>query len=219
MAMKNLLLSGGIYHPFAETSAAVAAHLDTLGIASEILPVREGLARLATGQFDLLTINALAFSMTQADKYAPLRAKWAYIPGESDKAAIRDHLSSGRALLGLHTAAICFDGWDEWPVMLGAGWTWGRSFHPAPGYVDVSGAEAFTVWDELYCDLALDADTEVMASARSPEVALPQPVLMRKGKAAYLTLGHDMTACCNPGYRLLLDRAVQASLGISGGNA
>ena len=63
---RNLILSGGIYHPFAETSIAIAAHLQSLGITSEVATVVQGLERLGMETFDLVTVNALAFSMTSS---------------------------------------------------------------------------------------------------------------------------------------------------------
>lgn len=212
MTRRNLILSGGIYHPFAETSAAIASTLGDQGIASEIMPVREGLARLGEASFDLLTVNAIAFTMTQAEKYAPLRARHAFAPSEANRAAIRAHLNRGGGLLGLHTAAICFDGWEEWPALLGAGWVWGRSHHPMPEYVAVGGDAPFTVWDELYCDMALAPGTEVLATATSESISEPQPILTRNGRSVYLALGHDLTACLNDGYRRLLSRAARLAL-------
>ena len=37
MTLRNLILSGGIYHPFAETSAIIAGQLASLGLQSDIL--------------------------------------------------------------------------------------------------------------------------------------------------------------------------------------
>ncbi len=212
MSVRNLLLSGGIYHPFAETSEAVAGILSSQGIETTVLPVAEGLSRLAGEHFDLLTINALAFSMTQAEKYGPLRDRHAFATRPEDRAAILAHMARGGGLLGLHTAAICFDGWDEWPVLLGAGWVWGMSHHPMPEYVTVEGAGGFALWDELYCDLAIDPDTEVLATATSQSVAAPQPVLTRKDRAVYLSLGHDLTGVSSPGYAGMLKRAARLAL-------
>lgn len=218
MTVRNLLLSGGIYHPFAETSAVVARHLSRTGVETTVLPVREGLARLAEEPFDLLTVNALAFSMTQAEKYAPLRARFAFAASAEDRAAIRAHMDRGGGLLGLHTAAICFDGWDEWPAILGAGWVWGASHHPMPEYVTVSGAHGFTLWDELYCGLALASGCEVLATATSESVSDPQPVLTRKGRAIYLALGHDLTGVSTEGYAGMLTHAAQLAVtGTEGG--
>ena len=52
--MRNLLLTGGIGHPFADAAPALAAILDAVGIRSEVTTdIEGGLARLASGGFDL----------------------------------------------------------------------------------------------------------------------------------------------------------------------
>ena len=82
-----------------------------------------------------------------------------------------------------------------------------------PEYVTVGGEAPFTVWDELYCDMTLAPETAVLATATSETVAEAQPILTRKGRAVYLALGHDLTACVNDGYRRLLARAADLALG------
>ena len=213
MTARNLLLSGGIYHPFAETSASIAGHLGGIDIASEIVDVDTGLTRLQTERFDLVTVNALAFSMVQAEKYEPLRDRYAFSPSETQQSALRAHLERGGALLGLHTAAICFDTWPDWPHLLGAGWIWGRSHHPAPDYLTVaSGDDRFIVWDELYCDLEIGPDSTVLATATVDGIDQPQPVMSAQKGVAYLALGHDLTATANSGYAGLLKRAAGLAL-------
>ena len=215
--MRNLLLSGGIYHPFAETSSAIAACLEAQGIRSEIVGVAEGLTRLAEEPFDLVTINALAFSMTQAEKYAPLRDAFAFEISPEQQRALEDHVRAGRGLLGLHTASICFDTWPGWGDVLGAQWVWGQSGHPMPDYLTVQhGPTAFTVWDELYQGLRLHPETRVHATARLRVGGGDEPVLTQKGRAVYLALGHDMTAVSNPGYATLLRTAAAMTLPAGG---
>ncbi len=212
--MKNLMLSGGIFHPFAETSHCIAGYLDRLGIHSEIVGVQDGFDRLQSEVFDLVTINALSWSMTQDDKYLPFRDEFAFSPTATDRAAFETHLAGGGGLLGLHTAAICFDSWPEWPSILGVGWVWGQSHHPMPNYVRIEGhGEAFDIWDELYCDLTLDPDTQVLATGTVAGVSTSQPVLTTKGRSVYLALGHDMTATGNHNYEQLLANAVKIALG------
>ena len=209
----NLLLSGGIFHPFAETSERVAALLGGFGIHSEIRGVAEGLEALRARTFDMVTVNALAFSMTQAEKYTHLRAAHAFVPSRADRAALRDHAARG-AILGLHAAAICFDEWDEWADMLGAGWVWGRSHHPMPGYVDVNGsAGRARLWDEIYCDLQIANDAQVVATGTTDGIDEPQPVLVARSGAAYFSLGHDLTGMAAPGYAPLLSQAAGLALG------
>jgi|AntAceMinimDraft_12_1070368.scaffolds.fasta_scaffold04072_6 hypothetical protein len=210
MTLTNLVLSGGIFHPFDETSARIAAHLETLGLKSEILPVREGLARLKTARFDLLIVNALAFTMTQHEKYASLRASHAHAITEVEKTTIHAHMATGGMLLGLHTAAICFDDWPEWNDYLGVTWRWGTSHHPPPCPVHVTADTPFDTVDELYCDMTLAPSAEVLATATCDTIPTPQPVLVRHGNATYLALGHDGPACNNPGYLRLLTQAAQS---------
>lgn len=210
---RNLLLSGGIYHPFAETSAAVAERLETNGIRTDILGVAEGLTRLEDRSYDLVTVNALAFSMTQAEKYAPLRDAFAFEIGPSQRAALERHVASGRGLLGLHTAAICFDTWAGWGDLLGARWVWGRSGHPMPDYLTVHHAgQSFTVWDELYQGMSLHPETQVLATAQLRSGSAPEPVLTRKGRAVYLALGHDMTCVGTDHHAAMLREAVALAM-------
>jgi hypothetical protein len=212
--MRNLILSGGIYHPFAETSACVADHLGALGIRSDVESVADGFERLGRESFDLVTVNALAWSMTQAGKYQPFRARYAFDPSPQDREALCAHAERGGGILGLHTAAICFDTWPQWASLLPAHWVWGQSHHPVPGYMSVEGCgEAFTVWDELYCDLVVPPDAQILARAHSPEVETPQPVLIARGRSVYLALGHDLTAVLNTGFQALLAQAASIATG------
>ncbi|MCR9137378.1 MAG: ThuA domain-containing protein [Alphaproteobacteria bacterium] len=214
---RNLILSGGIYHPFTETSTAVADQLAALEITSEITGVAEGLRRMQNEAFDLVTINALAFTMTQADKYAPLRAEFAFDIDEQGKRALREHLNARRGLLGLHTAAICFDTWPEWGDLLGAAWIWGQSNHPAPGYLTVThGARSFQVWDELYCGLQLQPETRVLATARPASGGEDQPILTAKENAVYFALGHDLTSVMSSDYAELLRLAARRAMSPTG---
>ena len=212
--MRNLILSGGIFHPFAETSASVADHLQGVGVTSVMQDVQTGFEALRNENFDLVTVNALSWSMEQANKYEPFRARYAFAPSYADRRAMQRHITSGGGLLGLHTAAICFDRWSEWPHILGAGWVWGQSHHPPPGTVAVADASGeFEVWDELYCAMTVAPDADVLATGRADGVDDAQPVFTLKGRSAYLALGHDLTATANPGYRRLLLAAAQRALG------
>lgn len=212
MSVSNLILSGGIAHPFDETSELIARQLEPLGIRSDILPVPQGLERLGETAYDLLTINALAFSMTQDEKYAPQRAAHGFAITEGQKHTIRAHLAAGGKLLGLHTAPICFDDWPEWREYLGITWQWGVSHHPQPCPVRVNADPPFDTVDELYCAMAVHPDAEVLVTATCDSVTDAQPILLRHGNAAYLALGHDATAVQAPGYARLLTQAVGALL-------
>ncbi len=224
---RNLILSGGIFHPFETTSALVAEILAGAGIDSEVVPVDAGLRRLGAGErFDLLTFNCLSWSMTQHDKYAPYRDEYAREIGSAERAGITAHLAAGRGMLGLHTAAICFDDWPDWGDLLGARWVWGGSGHPPPGPLRVTpepghalteGLGAFAVEDELYGGMELTGDVRVLArataddsAADAPHDSAAQPVLTVRapaGRVVYDALGHDERSFAVPERRQMLQRA------------
>lgn len=221
---RALVVTGGIFHDFADSGAALAGLLSGAGFeADHIHGAAAGLDRFAAAPVDLLVLDALAWSMTQHAKYQPYRAEFAYDIPAPVRAAILAHLARGGGLLGLHTAAICFDTWPDWGAILGATWVWGRSHHPAPGPVAVAltrtehpltqGLADFTVQDELYCALDLAADARVLAHASTPGVDTAQPVLTVRqagpGRAVWSALGHDTASITAAPHRALLARAAR----------
>jgi type 1 glutamine amidotransferase len=224
---RNLLLTGGIFHPFEETSPAVADLLAPLGVETTIFEdVEEGLALLDAGGHELLTVNCLRWTMTQAEKYEPFRAQWAMSLSPAGRAAILRHLARGGGLLGVHTACICFDDWPEWRDALGVGWVWGRSFHPPLGPIDVrargdhpavTGARGFTVVDEVYTDLDRAPGAEVVLEARTQPDGAWTPVGVAQtvgaGRALWLGLGHDVASLRAPEMARILRRGALWCLG------
>jgi hypothetical protein len=221
-APRALIVTGGIYHPFEETGPLVAEQVAAAGLVPEVVHgAAEGLDRFAAEGADLLVLHCLVFTMTQAEKYAPLRAAYAYEAPARVREAITEHLAASRGLLGLHTAAICFDTWPEWGGVLGAGWVWGASHHPPPGPMRVSvhaghpvtqGIGDFDTEDELYCGLRLAPDAEVLATATAATVPEAQPVLTLReapGRAVYSALGHDAAAFAPAPHRRLLQQAAR----------
>jgi len=135
--MRNLILTGGIYHDFADSTPTLERVLAEVGVVSEsTTDIGAGLERLAQGGHELLTVCALRWSMTQP-KFADQREAWALSLSAPQRQAILDHVAAGRGLLVLHTGAICFDDWPQWRELVGAGWTWGHSHHPPHGPVSV----------------------------------------------------------------------------------
>ena len=202
-SFNNLILIGGISHNFGSAAAALADVLSPLGIASQMEEDMEaGLLSLATRPPDLLTIYALRWEML-GEKYDPYRDTEAYSPSPQARQALSNFVLNGGALLGMHTACICFSDWPQWGELLGGKWVWGQSWHPPLETVSVSPEPtsknseltSFAVTDELYTCLAVSTDVTVMAVAHSDAVPEPQPVMWRykpgRGRVVFDSLGHD----------------------------
>ena len=221
---KNLIIKGGIYHPFDETSEALADLLAPLGIESEITLDIEGALADLSG-YDLVTMNCLRWRMIQHEKYIPFRDEWAMELSETARQSLKNHVQGGGGLLGLHTASICFDTWPEWRDLLGAMWQWGKSHHPEIGDINVSvdpdahvlvnGLEDFELFDEIYHHLDAAPGAVPMLSAEAEEG--PQPLLFAheagQGRSVYSSLGHDAVSMRHPTHSRLLQRAACWALG------
>jgi len=221
---QNLILVGGIFHDFHATAKALATVLAPMGIESRIeADLDAGIASLADNPVDLLTINALRWEMT-GEKYDPYRETEAYSPPHETRMAVEAHLQSGSALLGLHTASICFSDWPEWGSLLGGRWVWGTSWHPQPETVTVlpdkdnalADLPSFEVHDELYTDLLLEPDTQVLAHGRSAAMPTSQPIVwshrVGAGRVIYDALGHDSESLSHPAHAQLLRETVSWAL-------
>lgn len=224
MSRRNLILVGGIFHDFHASAEALADVLEPLGIESRIeADIDAGLASLEEEPVDLLTVNALRWEMI-GEKYDPYRETEAYSPPTQTRAAFEQHLQSGGALLGLHTASICFSDWPEWGTLLGGRWVWGTSWHPQPEAVSVvpdkdaalAHLPAFEVHDELYTDLSLEPGVQVLAHAHSLAMPKPQPIVwshtVGPGRVIYDALGHDSESLCHPVHAQLLRESVEWAL-------
>ena len=76
MAGRAIIYSDGYSHPFAETSPILADLARGHGWSAAIEPSLDGVFARLEGD-DLLVVNALRWSMTQHEKYAPDRDQWA----------------------------------------------------------------------------------------------------------------------------------------------
>jgi type 1 glutamine amidotransferase len=221
---KNLIIVGGVFHDFHASAETLANVLAPLGIESRIeADLDAGLESLAKNPVDLLTINALRWEMV-GEKYDPYRETEAYSPPSKTRAAFAAHLRSGGALLGLHTASICFSDWPEWASLLGGHWVWGTSWHPQPESVTVTPANnaslshlpPFEVHDELYTDLSLEPSVTVLARGHSKAMPTPQPLVwshtVGAGRVIYNALGHDSESLSHPSHAQLLRESVKWAL-------
>ena len=212
---RNLILTGGIQHDFAAAAIALARCLEPAGVTSTISEDFDGYwQRIAAGEFELVTIYALRWRMTQRAKYAPHRARWAYELPDLGRNALVTHVQRGGGLLGLHTAALCFDTWDAWPQLLGAGWQWDASHHPDVGPMQVEstaathpitmGIKPFATVDETYHQL------DVRTAAPALLSSMNQPLLWAHefgaGRVVYDALGHDAAAVTQQEHARVLRR-------------
>jgi type 1 glutamine amidotransferase len=224
VTIRNLVVSGGPLHDFAATTTALVALANAEAIASEVpLDPTAALDRLADAPgFDLVTINALLWSMPAA-RHAPLRDGWSHRLADEQTEALVAHVVGGGGLLACHTAAICFDGDPRWRSLLGASWDWDRSHHPPLGPASVvrtaAGAdhpitaptEDFETTDEIYAQLAHDDDVEPLLT--SAVDGTDQPVLwtrtVGRGRVVVDLLGHDRDAVTHPAHAAIVRRALR----------
>lgn len=219
--MRNLLLTGGLYHDFERSADTLAGVLQDVGVNSDVsTDIKGGLAELARGDHDLLTVYALRWTMPQ-DKFAEQRAQWALSLGAVQREAIVRHLQARRGLLVLHTGAICFDDWPQWRELVGAGWTWGHSYHPPHGPVGVrmtqashpitAGLPAFEFDDEAYTQMDLVPGLEPLAEVKAAAQDSWSPCLWARelgaGRLVYDALGHDSASFSHPVHRRIVQRA------------
>lgn len=219
-----ILYTGGLNHPSAAILPAWRALLGEAGFsvtASEDLD--EAAAALVAAPQALLVVHALRWTMTQHEKYAPDRPRWAMEPSTAARAVLSAHVRRGGGLLALHTASICFDTWPEWTELLGGSWQWGTSFHPPYGPARATlddshflarGLPGFNVHDEVYAQLQILPDAKVFGWAQSLDGTTappPAPVMWSwensGGRVVYDALGHDGSSMNEPTHRQLIQRA------------
>lgn len=218
MARVRIFSGGGRYgdpwHPFTQTSAAVADILTGAGHGTEV--VRDLPASLTDlGAVDVLVVNA---GGQPTEEIVP-DPEWA--------AAFDDlgrWLNQGGRLLGLHTAANAFPDWPDWPARLGGRWVRGTSFHPErseASFGPCPGAAKHPVWDGLD---TVEADDERYSSMEvAPgSVRLVQHVTdgvtevmgwANGGHVLYDGLGHDARSYESPSRARLLLNEVSWLLG------
>lgn len=215
-----LLLSGtGRYsdpwHPFAETSAAVAGMLEEHGLsvdtADDVDTALEGLQDSAAWP-DLLVVNV------------GLPRDGGTSPGtDAATAGLEAWIAGGRPLLALHCSSTSFADTDSWEKALGGRWVRDVSMHPeyGPAHILLEGSfpvgiPDFTVDDERYSWLRTSPDVVVHARHEHEGHLHPlmwslerdTPAGTATARSFYDALGHDAASYSSLEHRELLTRAV-----------
>ena len=212
------MYTGGWAHPFERTAPVVADVLEPAGVTTQITDSLTTVRRaLELGTFDLFTVYACRFSMLDARYTDEQRAEFAEQIPVDTRNAIEAHIRRGGALLALHTATLCFDDWSGWQQLIGGGWVWGQSFHPAIDAVAVEAAIAhpimhdldeFTVQDEHYRFLDVAADATILAV--TPADGVDHPAIWTAGSRVFVdALGHDERSLLHSAHATVLRRAAR----------
>lgn len=222
---KVLLLSGvGRYadpwHPFPETSAALAGLLREAGYDVHIPgDVDAALADLARAdEAGLPALLAVNVGLPRDGQPSP---------GTPDAAAgmIR-WLDSGRPLLVSHVSSTSFTDLPEWEEGLGGRWIRGTSMHPEYGPASISvlegsgpvadGIPDFELFDERYSYLRTSPRITIHATHTHEDVEHPVMWSLERlskgtlpaGRTFYDALGHDAASYQSPEHRQLLLHAI-----------
>lgn len=213
--MASVLIFSGVghygdpWHPFAETSQAVAEVVAGRGHHAVVRDSEPGSLR-DLSRFDLLIVNS--GGRTGQSDPAETRA-WA-----ADHRALMDFHQSGSPILGLHTAVGTFPDWDGWASIVGGRWTV-DSFHPDMGMATFhpagnasvhpvwSGLESVTAIDERYCLLEL-ADAAVPLVQHATDGTVHTMGWVAGDSVIYDGLGHDDRSYDSQDRRRLLENEV-----------
>lgn len=170
---------------------------------------------------DVLVVDGLWWRM-HGDAYETWR-DYGYSPGAATRRSLTDFVASGGGLVAIHTTPICFDDWAEWGDVVGGAWRWGVSSHPPFGPVRaevlvdhpvVAGVgPELRLDDEVYGDLAVRDDVEVLATARRTPDDDAQPVIWThrfgRGRVVFDCFGHDPASIRHPGNARVISQAIE----------
>lgn len=222
--MRAVILSGSgrtadPWHPYAETSAELAAIARAAGFEVEIvLGTVEGLAVLGDD------VRVLIVNAGDPDGPPPEGALDPGAPTTEFVARAAERLESalerGLGVLAVHSAASTLRELPAFGHALGARWIEGESWHPSIGEARVhlvghhlirDGLEDFTVFDERYTGLPLTGVIEPIAEHEEDGIRHPLVWARELGRSrlVYSALGHDARSYAAPEHRELLHRALR----------
>ena len=99
---KNLIVTGGIFHPFEETSNSLSNILSEMDYVSEITTdVEKGFSNL--NNYDLLTMNFLRWRMLNHEKYIPYLDEWQFSLSKQGQEHLKNYLKNGGSIIAFHT--------------------------------------------------------------------------------------------------------------------
>lgn len=233
--MKNLIITGGWAHDFSSTSSTLREVLSTVNSISGVEQVvvhdiNEAADALTKQNFDVVTVYACWFTMTD-ERYTPeQRASWARTTPPAFIEKMTEHHQRGGGLLVLHTGIICFTDWPEWSQWVGGEWVWGQSWHPAledlvvtrsleQGSFDQSNVgvhpivhdiETIAVHDERYSDMGIDPASVILYESAGANGLQPAAWAHTYGgsRVIFSSLGHDARSLTNAAHQTLLRRSL-----------
>lgn len=192
------------WHPFAETTPALAEALEAAGFRTRIAPVDEALALLDGA--DLLAVNA-------GDPWRhdppPIGAPGAAVAG------LGAALERGIGVLAMHTSLASLRDYPSWPVAVGGMWVPGISMHPplSPArfaWADhpLAGEDPLEAVDERYSYMQSFGERDVVATHEHDGIDHPVVWTRSHGpsRVAVDLLGHDARSYASPSHRALIAR-------------
>jgi type 1 glutamine amidotransferase len=196
------------WHPFAETSAALAELLGEADFTVQIADDPDAALATLDDQVRLIVVNA-------GDPQGPNAAS-VIAAGES---ALEAAIERGVGILAVHAAAASLRDFPAFERALGGRWVRDVSWHPPIGeaHVHVVGNHFiadeitdFTVFDERYTGFRLLDVIEPIAEHVEGDGRHPLVWAREFGRSrlVYDALGHDMRSYESAGHRALLARAL-----------
>ncbi|HEY5979712.1 MAG TPA: ThuA domain-containing protein [Microlunatus sp.] len=196
------------WHPFAETSARLAALAREAGHRVEVSEeVEQSLRSLTDTRLLVLNVGNPTIPRPAATMIEIQRSLLA-------------HLDGGGGLLGMHVSATSFTTMPRWPEILGGHWVRGQTMHPPldlarirlhPGFHPVVGdVSTIEVLDERYSYLDVRKDALVLGDHEHDGLAHPMIWAREQGsgRVVYDGLGHDMRSYDSEEHRALLRRTL-----------
>jgi uncharacterized protein len=217
-----VVLAGGSphAHDYGSIGAALVDVITSAGHDVELTDHPDRAIALLTDA-DALVMNGLWWQM-EGDAYEPWRGEFAYSPTPETRSGLSSFVHEGGGFVAMHTTPICFDDWPEWGDVVGGAWHWGRSSHPPAARVSASVIAhhpvvsqlpaAIELFDEVYGDLDVRADVEVLAVARRHPGDENQPVVWTHrhgtGRVVFDAFGHDATSIRDDRHARLVQQSV-----------